>query len=230
VARIFSTLAIVSITLLLANLAIGLALGDFGASSAEFDAAKRAYEALEVASDATSDQVAAARRLLTDTGERMVEQRQPFWIHIWLGVIAVMVSLLVNSVSITYFIGTSRWCSEVVHAFKLEPELADQSRRLKRRSFPWALLGILVTLGIASLGAAGDPFSSTSSPSTWVNAHWMLAIGGTVLIGASFVSQATALSANYQVISTIMQGVEERRASQRANNESSPEVAEEKAD
>ncbi len=218
-ARIFLVLAIVAITLLLANLTIGLALGDFGTSSAAFDAAKQAYQALEVSPDATLDQVAATRQLVSDTGKRMVDQREPFWIHIWLGIVAVLVNLLVNSISITYFIGTSRWCSEVVEAYKLDSELADQSRRLKRRSFPWAFLGILVTLGIATLGAAGDPFSSTANPSTWVIAHWTLAMAGTILIGVAFVVQAMAIAANYQVINTIMQHVGERRASQRGNDE-----------
>jgi hypothetical protein len=227
VARIFLVLAIIAITLLLANLTIGLALGDFGASSAAFDAAKQAYEALEAqppdarVDQAAVDQVNTARQLVSDTMRRRHEQREPFWVHIWLGIIAVFVNLLVNSVSITYFIGTSRWCSEVVHAYKLDQELADQSRRLKRRSFPWALLGILVTLGIASLGAAADPEAVVLNPSTWVTAHWTLAMAGTILIGIAFVVQARALNANYQVINTIMQHVEARRASQRDNDESS---------
>jgi hypothetical protein len=230
VARIFLGLAIVAITLLLANLTVGLAIGDFGASSGAFDAAKAAYESLEISPDATLDQVAAAGQLDSDTGKRMVDQREPFWIHIWLGIIAVLVNLLVNSISITYFIGTSRWCSEVVDAYSLDRELADQSHRLKRRSFPWALLGMLVTLGIASLGAAGDPYSSISSPSTWVTAHWVLAMGGTMVIGVAFVSQAMVLSANFQIINTVLQCVEERRASLYANDESRPDVAEEKVD
>ena len=229
-ARIFLVLAMFAITLLLANLTIGLAIGDFGTSSAAFDAARQAHKSLANSPDATLDQVAAARQLVSDTGKRMVDQREPFWIHIWLGIIAVLVNLLVNSISITYFIGTNRWCSEVVDAYNLDRELADQSRRLKRRSFPWAFLGILLTLGIASLGAAGDPYSSTSSPSTWVTAHWMLAMGGTMLIGVAFVSQSVALSANYQVINTILQRVEERRANLRANDESRPDVVEEKVD
>ena len=216
-ARIFLVLAIVAITLLLANLTVGLTKGDFGKTSAAFDAA-------------TLEQVAAARQLVTDTATQAAAQREPFWIHIWLGIIAALVNLLVNSISITYFIGTARWCSEVVDAYELEPGLADQSRRLKRRSFPWALLGILMTLGIACLGAAADPYASTSSPSTWVTAHWMLAMGGTFVIGMAFVLQVMAVSANYQVINTILVRVEERRAALRGDDEPRPELAEEKAD
>lgn len=223
-ARIFLVLSIVAITLLLANLTIGLAKGDFGRTSSAFEAAKQSYESLELSPTATSQQVAAARQLVTDTGRRMVEQREPFWIHVWLGIIAALVSLLVNSISITYFIGTSRWCSEVVDAYDLEPELADQGRRLKRRSFPWALLGILITLAIASLGAAADPYSSSSSPSTWVSAHWMAAMAGTIAIGVAFVMQVMAVSANYRVIESILQRVEQRRAALRGEDAPSPPV------
>lgn len=229
-ARIFLALAIVAMTLLLANLTIGLAKGDFGKTSAAFEAAKQAYETLETSPTATLEDVAAAREVVGNTGKQMVEQRQPFWIHIWLGIIAALVSLLVNSVSITYFIGTSRWCSEVVDAYDLEPDLAEQSRRLKRRSFPWAFLGILVTLGIASLGAAADPYASTPSPSTWVSAHWLLAMGGTLAIGIAFAKQVMAVSANYRVIDSILQRVEERRAGFRSEDKPGRAVVAEKAD
>ncbi len=212
-ARIFLVLAIVAVSLLLVNLTIGLTKGDFGKSSAEFDDAKANYETLEGAADVTLERIAAARVGLRDAGKRMVAQRESFWIHIWLGIVAAMVNLLVHSISITYFIGTSRWCSEVVDAYELDPDLAAQSLRLKRRSFPWALVGILTTLAIASLGAAADPYNSTTShPSTWVTAHWGLAMAGTVVIGAAFFSQVVAVGANYQVIGTILSHVEERRA------------------
>lgn len=232
VARIFLVLAILAVILLLANLTVGLAKGDFGKTSASLDAAKQAYESLEASPDVTLDQIAAARQRVSDAGRQMVDQREPFWIHVWLGIIAVLVNLLVNSISITYFIGTSRWCTEVVDAYELDPDLADQSRRLKRRSFPWAFLGILLTLGIASLGAAADPYASTASPSTWVSAHWMLAIGGTVVIAVAFLSQVMAVSANYQVINTILVHVEERRAGLRAagSQAAGPQAASSKAE
>ena len=227
-ARIFLVLAIVALTLLLANLGIGLAKGDFGKTSAALDAAKREYEALETSPDVTLDQFAAARERVFVAGTRMVKQREPFWIHIWIGIIAVLVNLLVHSISITYFIGTSRWCSEVVDAYELDPDLADQSRRLKRRSFPWAFLGIVVTLAIASLGAAADPYSSTTAPSDWVTYHWGLAMGGTMVIGLAFLSQVMAVGANYQVINTILARVEARRASLRGDDAALPTVDEEK--
>jgi len=230
VARIFLVLAIVAVSLLLANLAVGLTKGDFGKTSEAFDTAKQAYKVAEMAPDATSDHVAAARQRVTETGKLMVRQREPFWLHIWLGIVAVLVNLLVNSISITYFIGTSRWCSEVVDAYELDPALAVESRRLKRRSFPWAFCGILVTLGIASLGAAADPYSSTSSPSVWVTAHWVMAMGGTIVIAISFLSQVLAVSANYQVINRILVRVEERRAGLRADAQARSNAATEKVD
>jgi hypothetical protein len=44
-------------------------------------------------------------------------------VHILLGVLAALVTVLVNSISVTYFIGTSRWCKEVADVYHLDPEL-----------------------------------------------------------------------------------------------------------
>ncbi|MBI3466061.1 MAG: hypothetical protein HY000_23855, partial [Planctomycetes bacterium] len=57
---------------------------------------------------------------------------------------------------LTYFMGTGRWVQEVVAAYRLPESLWDQTRRLKQRTFPLVLGGILLIIGTAALGAATD--------------------------------------------------------------------------
>src|SRR3989304_423650 len=59
-------------------------------------------------------------------------------VHRLAGIAAALAVVFVESVIVTYFIGTSRWCQEVVETYQLPAELARQSNRLKRRTFPWA--------------------------------------------------------------------------------------------
>jgi len=208
VSRIYLALAGLAVLLLTANLMLGLMTGDFGASSRAFQQAKRKYEQLEQSPEATLAGIEAAREEIAVQGRALARQRNGFWTHIWLGIAAILVALLVNCISVTYFIGTSRWCAEVVEAYQLDEDLASESRRLKRRSFPWALTGILTTLAIASLGAAADPYASTSDPSAWVTPHLIAALVGTVVVAAAFVMQSLAVHSNYQVIESILRQVE----------------------
>ena len=85
-------------------------------------------------------------------------------IHMLLGAGGALVAILVNSITVTYFIGTSRWCKEVCETYRLPPQLAQQSTRLKRSTFPWAVLGILSVIAVVALGAAADPSGANHEP------------------------------------------------------------------
>ena len=78
-------------------------------------------------------------------------------VHRLSGVAAALAVVLVNSIVVTYFIGTSRWCKEVSETYALDPSLVRRSTLLKRRTFPWALLGMLAVVGVIALGGAADP-------------------------------------------------------------------------
>jgi hypothetical protein len=130
--------------------------------------------------------------------------RRRFQPHVWLGIASALVTVLVNCISVTYFIGTSRWCREVVDAYGLDESLALRSKRLKRRSFPFALLGMLTTVGIVALGAASDPGASLASPASWVMPHVLAALLGTSAIAAAFYFQVRSLSDNLDLINEIM--------------------------
>src|SRR5687767_3656973 len=87
----------------------------------------------------SSPELEQARRDYAAADERFVTPRGRMTIHMLLGAGGALMAILVNSITITYFIGTSRWCKEVCETYRLPGELAERSTRLKRSTFPWAL-------------------------------------------------------------------------------------------
>ena len=202
--RIFATLAVFAVVLLAANLVLGLALGDLGESTNRYATAATRHRLLQTSNSATNAEVAEAEADRQRTLAVLVAMRRKFQPHIWLGVASALVAVLVNCISVTYFIGTSRWCREVVEAYGLDWELAESSRRLKRRSFPFAMLGMLTIVGIVALGGAADPGGSGGNAARWVMPHILAALVGIVVIAVAFYVQVTAVRANYQVIQRIL--------------------------
>ena len=116
-----------------------------------------------------------------------------------------------SSVSVTYFIGTSRWCKEVVEAYGLDEELAAQSLRLKRQSFPWSFVAICTILVLASFAGAANPSVRLQEAAAWFIPYRVMAVVGTVLVAVSFWKQSGYLEDNYQVIQQIVAKVKEIR-------------------
>ena len=71
-------------------------------------------------------------------------------VHRLFGIATALVVVLVNSIAMTYFVGTSRWCREVVETYQLDAELVRRSAVLKRRAFPWAVVAMLVIVGVSA--------------------------------------------------------------------------------
>lgn len=209
-ARIFLALALFAWMLLAANFIVGLTIGDFGAASRGFQSARQTHEQLreEAASRPELERAKQAREAAFAT---LSVQRGRFWPHFWLGILAALINLLVNSISITYFIGTNRWCREVVEAFNLDEQLAQRSHQLKRNAFPPALIGALFVIAISGLGAAADPSGSNQNPADWVVYHWVLAMLGVVAVAACFAAQALAIGKNYELINEILREAEAER-------------------
>lgn len=147
--RIFSTLAFLSIALLVAALVMGLSMGD-----------------LNVRPAPTPETLQWATR------------------HRLTGLAAALGVVFVESIVVTYFIGTSRWCKEVVDTYHLSMSTIAESNRLKRKTFPWALLGMLTVVIIIALGGAADT-TSTLQVDSWGWADWHL-IGA--FLGVAFVA------------------------------------------
>lgn len=125
-------------------------------------------------------------------------------VHRLLGVAAALVVVLVNSIVVTYFIGTSRWCKEVVETYGLDAEFIRRSVVLKRRTFPWALMSMLAIVGVVALGGAADPASGRQGTEHWVMPHLIGALVGLAFIAYAFFVQGQNIAAHHQVINDIV--------------------------
>src|SRR5436190_13445847 len=80
-----------------------------------------------------------------------------YLVHFWLGLSAVLVTLLVHCLIFTYFLGTGRWVKEVALAYRLPDEpLPRLTRELKRQTFPPALFAMLIAIATAAAGTAAQ--------------------------------------------------------------------------
>jgi len=115
--------------------------------------------------------------------------------------------VFVHSIAVTYFIGTSRWCKEVTETYPLDPVLLRRSTNLKRKTFPWCLLGMLGVVGVAALGAASDPGTGGANTAWWATIHLAGAWGGLVLIAWTYYRVWINIVANQGVIEQIVAAV-----------------------
>ena len=207
--RIFSVLAVLSVLLLAANFLIGLWIGDFNTPARKYRETFRKYEDLRRSREATESEVSQAKAAVVEAEARLTVPRDRKTIHFYLGVASSLLTMLVSSIGVTYFVGTSRWCREVVETYRLPAELAERSAALKRRTFPWAVLAMLVIVGIAALGALSDPSTPVSQrnpdlPARFVTWHYLAAALGMLFIAWSFWIQHTRIAEHYEVIREIL--------------------------
>ena len=203
--------------LLLANVVVGITGGDFNAACQEYMQARHRLADVEKQRGSTEATLETAQQAREAAMRNFNRALPAMTTHFFLGVTATLVTILVNSISVTYFVGTSRWSKEVVDTYHLAPELAEESARIKRRSFPWALLGIFTMLLVAGLGGAADPRGANLVHSAhWVQPHFLTALGSIGLIGWSFLMQGECLADHFQLIERIMAEVRRIRAQARA--------------
>jgi len=125
-------------------------------------------------------------------------------VHRLSGVLAALMVVLVNSISVTYFIGTGRWCREVVETYALAPALIERSRRIKRAAFPASLLGMLGVVAIVALGGAADPATGRPGTEAWVTPHLIGAIGLVAAIAWCFQSQLPQFRRQHALIEEVL--------------------------
>ncbi len=132
-------------------------------------------------------------------------------VHRLSGVLAALVVVLVNSMAVTYFIGTGRWCREVVETYGLDGSLIERSKRLKRAAFPFALLGMLGVVAIVALGGAADPASGRKGSRDWVTPHLVGGLGLVAAIAWCFQAQVPKIRKQHELIDEVMQAVRRER-------------------
>ena len=125
-------------------------------------------------------------------------------VHRLSGVFAGIMVLLVNSMAVTYFIGTGRWCKEVVETYGLSNAFIDRAKALKRASFPWSVVGMLAVVGIVALGGAADPSTGRPGSQDWVTPHLVGAIGLMALVAWCFQSQLPRIRRQQALIEEVL--------------------------
>ncbi len=217
--RIFLTMSLLAFAMLLANAALGLRIGDFNGAARNHRQAQAALRALEGKGGASRRERQAHIDRAASVSDRLDKVKGRKMFHFLFGVAAVLMAVLVNSVSITYFIGTTRWCREVSDAYSFDGHLASQSTRLKRTAFPWALGGVLVLLGIVTTGAACDPSANLQRSAEWVTVHLAVAMVGTTLVAWSFLVQWGRIVAQQTLIGEVQKKVADVRAAKGLDGE-----------
>ncbi|MGI8978010.1 MAG: hypothetical protein ACR2FY_02170 [Pirellulaceae bacterium] len=215
--RIFSVLATLALVTLAANFLLGLGIGDFNAAAQRYVTAAREHNGLSM-KDVSPEQQQKVVQEFSSAGEAFAAPRRNLTLHFYLGVASSLLAILVCSISVTYFIGTSRWCREVVETYRLSPEFVQRSDSLKRRTFPYALLGIITVIVIVALGGLSDSsipwrrafedekdwFNATFPPVSMVNIHYIASMIGLLVLAFVFWMQARRIAANYAIIDEIL--------------------------
>ena len=127
--------------------------------------------------------------------------------HRLTGIAAALAVVFVESVVVTYFIGTSRWCKEVIDTYQLDRSAVVTSNTLKRRTFPWALIGMLTVVGIIALGGAADPATLQPNTRAWANWHLLGAFLGIALIVWTYLVAWNNIVANHAIIEQVVADV-----------------------
>ena len=193
------------------NLMLGLLAGDYNGGSAQL---REKVQARELARKDRRTQPAELEKLTADLDAARLEfepvRKRTAW-HRLIGILAALVGILVQCIAVTYFIGTARWCKEVVEAYGFEQDFVGRSASLKRKAFPWSLLGILTLLGIVSLGAAADPATLRSTTADWVVPHFWAAMLGTAVVVYCLIQQADKIHQNNGLVREITDAVTAER-------------------
>lgn len=211
--RIFIGLALVAMLLLVANVFVGLSGGDYNAAAhAYYSQGEELKKLQQNAAAAESIAAATARH---DELRATAKALQPVMTrHMLLGILAALMTLLACSVSITYFVGTSRWFKEVVDTYKLDHSYVATSQQIKRRSFRWSVLGAMAILIVVGLGAASEPtWANARHSQSYVLTHYVAALAAIGLLMVSFIAQYLSLAANGALIEAVMSDVRRIRQS-----------------
>jgi hypothetical protein len=138
------------------------------------------------------------------TGEAKEEILRRKQVHMLFGIGAALVVLLVNSIVVTYFIGTGRWCKEVVETYRLDPSFVSRSHKLKRQTFPWAVFSMVAVIVVVSLGGAADPTTGAKATANWVTPHYVGALLALAFILFAFFVEGGSIRAHHDVINDIV--------------------------
>lgn len=198
--RIFISLSLLPLILVITTMGVGWWIGDYNGVCASIIANERTLERDE-------------ERLRNDLA-KLDEPQRRFQMHFQLGLATSLAVVLINSLSVTYLIGTSRWVKEVCDAYELGDRFVRDSAKLKRKTFPWSIGGVFAVLAIIAMGAASDPGATgklSLSAAKWVTPHLITAVIGTCVIVFAIFQQAINLHRNSEIINELVEEVKRER-------------------
>ena len=195
--RIFISLSLLPLFLVVTTMGVGWWIGDYNGIYANVIANAKT-------------QTDSEQQLQSDLA-KLEEPQQRFKMHFQLGLATSLAVVLINSLSVTYLIGTSRWVKEVCDAYELDDRFVRESTIVKRRTFPWSICGVLAILVVIALGAAADPGNLSGTTSKWVTPHLIAAILGACVIVFAIVNQAINLHRNSEIINEVVEEVQRER-------------------
>lgn len=136
------------------------------------------------------------------------------------GLATCILTLLVHSIVLTYFVGTGRWVREVSDVYGLDTSLHAQAWKTKARAIPFGVLSMLLIIAAGALGAAADP-GATVRLGTWMGVsaprwHLIGVLAALAFNAVSYVVEYRALCAHAMIIDEVMQHVAQVRAAARA--------------
>ena len=210
--RIYASLALVAVAALVVNNIVAFCLqGDYNLFAdvmEEIRPTQEKLQQLEFEQATASEEVVRLRQEVRATFVRLEPVMRRGSIQFLIVIAAALVVLLINCISITYFIGTSRWCKEVVDAYAMDTKFASRVLQLKRRSFPWSFASILTMLVIASLAGASNIGVSLHSAAQFAMPYMVFSWLGTLLIAWSFIKQRQFIGQNFALIGEVVEQVE----------------------
>lgn len=150
-------------------------------------------------------------------------------VHMLTGTAAALAVVFVHSIVVTYFVGTSRWVKEVSETYRLDPTPLVRSTLLKRKTFPWCVVGMLTVVAVGALGAASDPGTGRPDTASMASVHLASAIAGLALVGWTYLRAWLNIWDNQGVIEEVVGMVQairrERGLDQEQNAEEPSELA-----
>ncbi len=191
-----------------ANFALGVRIGDFNEEARSLIEINRQLQIARQAAATDPELIARLESRLADESRAFDPMHNRKRTHVWVGISAALMVLLVNAICITYFVGTGRWCKEVVETYDLDRQFILEGNQLKRRTFPWALSGMLALIALVTLGAASDPAANFKTSQQWVIVHFTCALLGILWIGCAFSVQLRRLDENYALIQRVVEQVQ----------------------
>lgn len=210
--RIFPVFAAFALAFMLATLLLGLSLGDVRGDLLKLSAAELRLARMTAGQGGSSPEAAQLQSEIESL--RAVERWKS--VHFLSGLATAVIVMFVAGVAITYFVGTSRWCREVVDAYRLDPQLSRESARLKRRTFPVMVVAMLGLVVVVALGGASDPGANLQLEPpggiAWSELHLTAALLGTCLVAWAYYLAWANITEHQQVMGRIMEEVKRIRA------------------